>query len=112
MNQIALTLPEARARRDAGMAQALDHAESVDAGWAEAAFGALVQYALTHGSFTSEQFRAGSKLDIPTTAKALGPVFRRAARERVIEKGGYVQSTERHCSPIPLWHSLVLEHAA
>lgn len=112
MTQLALTLPEARARRDAGMQTAADHAEAVVSGWADEAYETLVHFARSHGSFTSEKFRAVTGLPIPTTAKALGHVFRRAAREGVIEKGGYVQSAERHCSPIPLWNSLVYRSAA
>lgn len=112
MTQLALTLPEARARRDAGMQIAADHAEAVSAGFAEEAFAALVIYARCNGTFTAERFRHESRLSIPTTGKALGPVFRRAAREGVIEKGGFAISQDRHLSPAVLWNSLVYRSAA
>lgn len=107
MSQFALNFDQARAQRDAGMQLAADHAASEDPGWADKAYDALVSYARAHRAFTSEEFRSGSGVKSPTTPKALGPIFRRAARDGVIEKGGFAIAKERHLSPCVLWHSLV-----
>jgi hypothetical protein len=95
--------------RDRGIQAAIDHAESVSPGWGDAAYEALVEFARGHECFTSEQFRAQSKVTAPTTPKAFGSIFRKAARNGVIVKHGYAIAEQRHLSPCPLWASLIFE---
>ena len=106
------TIEAARDARDIGMQQALDHAERVQPDWKREAYAALVAFAESHAQFTSEDFRAGSSVSSPTTPKAFGPVFKRAARAGVIVKRGFTTAKERHLSPCPLWESLVYREAA
>ena len=43
----------------------------------------------------------------PADDRAWGPIFQRAARNKVIQRIGYGISKRRHLSPTPLWRSLV-----
>lgn len=106
-----MNLDQARAERDAGMAQALEHAERVEPSFAVVAFDALVDFAERNRTFTSYDFRMDYHkrgLPAPPTDKAFGGIFQRAAREHVIVRIGYDQHPERHCSPTPLWMSKVM----
>lgn len=101
-------LYSSRAARDAGMAQALAHAEAEQPSWGTVAYLALVMFAgRAGGKFTSHDFRewARDRLPEPPTPKALGPVFVRAARHQIIRKAGYAPHPERHASPTVLWES-------
>lgn len=89
--------------RDAGMAQAHDHAEEVDTTWPQRAYAHLLEYAHSHAQFISHDVTDGCPS--PTTQKAWGAIFTKAVREGVIEKIGYGISDRRHCSPTPLWQS-------
>lgn len=105
-----MNLDQARAERDEGMAQALQHAERVQPQWGDVAYDALVDYAAQNRTFTSYDFRKdyhARGLPNPPTDKAFGPVFLRAVKEHVIAKVGYEQHPERHASPTPLWASKV-----
>jgi hypothetical protein len=95
----------ARNRANAGMALAADHAEAVSPGWADEAYAALRSFAMQHQRFTSYDFRRACLIDPPTTAKAFGAVFQRAARAGLIVKIGYDSHPERHLSPTVLWGS-------
>lgn len=101
-----LSISFAKAARDEGMQRAADHANRAIPGWGDLALQFLRLYALRHAEFTSEQVRHAADdwgLIAPPTAKAWGQVYRRAAREGVIEKAGYAVALERHYSPCPLW---------
>lgn len=101
----------ARAERNEGMAQALQHAERVQPAWGEIAYDALVDYATENSRFTSYDFRMAyhaAKRPPPPTDKAFGAVFQRAVRAGVIVKDGYDQHPERHASPTPVWRSKVV----
>lgn len=105
MNQLALTMPEAREFRDEGMRLSADHAESIEPGWSESAYRVLTDYARGRASFTSEDYRdhlAGIGFPVPVP-KALGGVFQKAAKRGVIRRIGFGISRERHLSPCPLW---------
>lgn len=110
--QLELDYTAARAARDNGMRRALEHAEREHDGWKHEAYEALVAYARTHREFTSEQFRADTGMQSPTTPKAFGAVFQRAARAGVITKRGFAIAKERHLSPCPLWESQIFAGAA
>lgn len=110
-----LDLESARAARDAGMRQALEHAEAVHADWKTHAYTFLVQYAKSHAEFISEDVgdaheRAG--LPQPPTRRAWGSLYQKAAREGYIAQNGYGRSRMRHASICPRWLSLVYRSAA
>jgi hypothetical protein len=115
MIQAAIDFEAARRARDEGMARAQSHAEADAPGWSDTAYGFLLNHARATAQFTSYEFRQAMRImgkPMPPTDKAFGPVFRRAAREGVIEKAGYTQHPERHCSPTPIWRSLVFGGSA
>jgi len=101
-----LALDYSRAARDEGMARAADHAEGIEPGWGAAAYRVLCDYARDCDEpFTSEDFRDWLQtIQFPCPVpKALGAVFQRAARRRVIKRCGTGISRHRHLSPCPLW---------
>ena len=110
MNQLTIDFAAARAARDAGMTQALQRAERVDDEWPELAYEFLVGYARTHAQFISEEATAEADrlgYGSPADGRAWGAIFKRAARDEVIQRIGYGISQRRHLSPTPLWRSLV-----
>ncbi len=109
-SQMPIDFAAAVAARDAGMAQALDHANRVVEGWGDLAYLFLEKYAKEQRRFTSYDVRMAAKswgLIMPITDKAFGPVFLRAAKQGIIRRAGYEQHPERHASPTVLWESLV-----
>lgn len=87
-----------------GMRRSAEHAENVEPGWCENAYRLLCDYR-PGVDFTSEQFRdhlASVGFEVPVP-KALGAIFKKAARRMVIQRVGFAPSKERHCSPTPLW---------
>ena len=103
MNQLALSWEAA----ERGIQSSAEHAEDVLPGWAERAYRELLIYKFGRGGFTSEDFRdhltaTGFAVPVP---KALGAVFKRAAKRREIQRVGFAKSRDRHCSPIPLWEA-------
>ncbi|MDE1918970.1 MAG: hypothetical protein KGH96_23225 [Sphingomonadales bacterium] len=120
MNQIAIDFAAARAARDAGMTQAIQHAERVDDEWPDAALDFLYRYARTHVQFISEEATAEAArlgLASPADPRAWGAIFKRAASAAngsmpFIQKVGYGISQRRHLSPTPLWRSLVFAGSA
>lgn len=74
-----MTLTEAQQARDVGMAQAFDHAEAVDSDWPQRAYAHLCAYAATHPQFISHDVTDGCPS--PTSQKAWGALFAKAARE-------------------------------
>lgn len=100
----------ARAARDAGMAQAAQHAEDLQPKWGELAIERIRAYAATHPEFISEEctdWAAAQGFTSPADPRAWGAPFQKAARLGIIRKVGYGVSQRRHLSPTPLWRSLV-----
>jgi hypothetical protein len=125
MNQMSLGMPmpprpnpdaaTARAERDAGMEAAAAGAEAQCEGWGDLALEWLRKYALEHASFISEEATDAARLwglVEPSNSKAWGPVFKKAAKEGIIKRDGYGNSTRRHCSPTPRWRSQTYREAA
>lgn len=109
-----LTLDIARAARDEGIERATDHANDVEPGWPASCYRVLEVYAGHTAEFNSMAFRehlARIKFPVPVP-KALGGVFKKAARAGLLRKVGFDQHPERHCSPTPRWQSLVCRKAA
>lgn len=97
--------------RDAGIKQAVDHANDVSPGWSERAYEALAAYSRMHRTFTGEQVRSYASaigLELPPDNRAWGGVFTRAAKRGLIRKQGYSTShnPEAHMRPITVWESL------
>lgn len=104
-------LAKARAEAEQGMDQAGEHADQVYPGWREEAYEFLVSYAERHPFFISEDVSDATK-DLnhfvqPPTDRAWGSVYRRAIKERIIERAGTGISRRRHASICPKWRSLV-----
>jgi hypothetical protein len=99
---------QARFERDAGMQQALEHAEDVTPDWGELAYQFLTTFAMNAtGPFISEDVSDAAKLDPtfppPPTDRAWGPIYRRAARDGWIRQVGTGRSRRRHASICPMW---------
>lgn len=92
-----------RARRDAGMARARDHAEADVPGWGDHAYALLHQYALDQRMpWTCEAFRPWAYdrgLPVPANERAWGPVVQRAIRAGLIERVGYAPAASSNGSP-------------
>lgn len=115
MSQLAINFEQARAKRDAGMALALDHAEAVHDGWKNEAYTFLLAYAKQNLSFISEDVsdaHVAAKLPQPPTKRAWGALYLKAAREGAIEQCGMGRSRHRHASICPRWRSLIYRGAA
>lgn len=112
MNQIAIDFSAPRIQRDIGIAQAIEHAERVSPEWKDRAYSALKQFCMTHERFTSYDFRKSGLIVSPTTDKAFGAVFQRAAKAGLIANVGYEKHPERHLSPTVLWASQIYGMAA
>jgi hypothetical protein len=103
-----MNLDQARAERDAGMEQALDHAERVTDNWGEIAYQFLTSFAMNaSGNFISEDVSAAAAQDpefpAPPTDRAWGPIYKRAAKDGWIKQVGIGRSRRRHASICPLW---------
>lgn len=91
-------------RRDAALRQ-VDENASVE--WKDEAWKFLVNYAASHAEiFVDDLWEAG----LPHTRedRALGPLFLRGARERLMEKTGtYRASVRSNMTEKPVWRSLI-----
>lgn len=105
--QFAIDFDAAKARRDAGMASALDHAESDEPGWGDHCLALLRQFACLQAEpFTCEQFRAWAYtrgLATPAEERAFGPVTQKAIRGGYIARVGYAPAASSNGSPKPLY---------
>lgn len=110
-----LTLEDARQQADAGMRQALEHAEVVVPQWGELAYQRIVKYAREHERFCGWMVVKAAAMDpsfpAPPTEKAWGGPMKRAAHDGIIERVGTAKDPNRHGNPIPLWKSLVFQGA-
>jgi hypothetical protein len=105
----------AEAQREAGMLQAVTHAEESYSGWSDRAYDFLKRYAKEHPEFISEDvsdaaIAAGEPQ--PPTLRAWGQVYRRAVKDDVIIQVGAGRSRRRHASICPRWGSCVYRRSA
>lgn len=113
--QLELDYTAARAARDRGMQQALDHAQAENPDWKTVAYTWLIGYAKTHHQFISEDVGdayEAAGLPAPPTRRAWGALYQKAAREGYIVQDGMGRSRMRHASICPRWRSLVFRSAA
>lgn len=102
----------ARARQADGMARAEEHARPP---FNEVAADLLHQYAVSHPVVFCDEFYAWAQDRLPEThdKRALGPVYRKAARNGwLAHSGRYRLSNIAGGSPRPEWTSLVYAGAA
>jgi hypothetical protein len=95
-----------KARRDAGIARARDHAEADLPGWTESAAAFLAAYALSvGGTFLVEQCRDASigRLPAPDNLKAWGPATTFAIRKGWIRRVGWAPACSSNGSPKGLY---------
>lgn len=113
--QLAITFPAARARRDDGIARAVDHAETVKVGWQREAFERFRRYAERHEVFLTEDvLEANPDFTVPPQCdkRAWGAVARAAAKQGIVAKEGYAPAKTSNLSPKPLWRSRLFKAAA
>lgn len=101
--------------RDAGIRQAIEHAEEERPGWSERAYAFLLEYARRHSEFISEDvsdaaIAAGEPQ--PPTLRAWGQIYRRAIKNDVIIQVGAGRSRRRNASICPRWGSLLFKGRA
>jgi hypothetical protein len=95
-----------------GMERAIDHANAVNAGWGDAAFAKLAEYARWTPFFTVEQMRAwaySQGLPRPPNECSWGAVTTRARKSGVMTLGDYAtaENASRHCGINRKWRSLI-----
>lgn len=106
MNDQPTLFEQAAAARDAALAQVDEHA---DPDWKTLALEAVRQTALARAEFISDDVWALNQLEPPHEARALGPVFRRAATLGYCQKTDRVRPSVRsHLSGKPVWRSLIV----
>jgi hypothetical protein len=105
-----LDFAQAREARDAGINQAIDHAERIDDEWPDLAYSFLCRYARTHQFFQGWEVTRDATLmgyGAPTDDRAWGALFLKAIRNQVIEISGVGRNPNRHASICPAYRSLV-----
>lgn len=101
---------EARARRDVGMHNSVEHAEAATPGWQDEAAELLQQFVNARRragrTFMAEDFVAWAShvgLADPPDKRAFGAVIRRGALAGVIIKTGYAPAKSSNLSPKVQW---------
>lgn len=110
-----MTIDQALARADDGMARSLANAEAECNGWTDLAFKFLEMFCRQNQSFISEDVSDASKkwgMVQPPTDRAWGSIYRRAQRAGLIEMDGVGRSRRRHASVCPRWKSRIFGMAA
>jgi hypothetical protein len=101
------TRREAEEAAQAGMTQAVDHADRVLQQWSMSALAHLVYYArqINHPFLVEDAREWAEKLGLPVppTKRAWGAVVRRASRGRHIAKVGHANARSSNNSPKCLW---------
>jgi hypothetical protein len=99
---------KAVARRDSGIARAVEHADREEPDWYSNAFRLLQRFLERHeGDFLAEDVVAWAdgRIVHPPDARAWGGVIRRAAIAGLIRKNGYAPANTSNRSPKCLWRS-------
>lgn len=113
MTQHNLSFVTGRDLRDAGMHEALGHAEAVREGWAEEAMTALRMYMFDHPgkTFMTEQVREYAynvlAIPYPPHCRAWGSIIAKAARDGLIVRVGIepVKTASSHMANASRWRA-------
>lgn len=103
---------EGENRRDAGMQEAVDHADDVTPQWSQKAFNLFIQYTKEYRprhQFQAEDFRVwceqGKKIPDPPSKRAYGSIMVMAAKRNLIRSIGHatVKNVTAHRCFATLW---------
>lgn len=93
--------------RDAGIRQAVDHADMLHINWSENAFQYLKHYIRDNKVFMAEDVRESARgiIPEPPSKRAWGGVIVRAVKQGMITRIGFsnVKNIKAHCTPATLW---------
>ena len=109
MLQLTMWDTETRIRRDDGINRAVKHANCVDPHWSDSAYDLLVAFLVFHPNpFLTEDVREYAEqhgVPIPPSKRAWGGIVIRAAKEGLIKKIGYRNTTnpKSHATPATEW---------
>jgi len=99
--------PTGEQLRDAGMKQAVDHADQVHERWSDKAYAFLLAYLRSGMEFMAEDVRAASEgiVPEPPSKRAWGSIIRRAAKAGLIRKIGccHVKNPGAHMANANRW---------
>lgn len=104
-----LNVKEGRKARDAGIKQAIDHANEVTENWADRAYAFFLNFLANHnGTFMAEEVRVyaeGMGLPEPPDNRAWGHVIVRGKKNDLIESWGTkkVKNKKAHCANAAIW---------
>lgn len=112
--QLILDIPAAREQRDAGIKQAITHANEVNPGWSETAYGMFKDWLAGWQpgyKFTIEQFRQIAMirgLPEPPSNRAYGSIAVRAKKAGLINSNGTVKvrNPKAHMANAAQWVKL------
>lgn len=111
-----MDLVDAMHARDAGMEQALAHAEAEHPQWGTLAYLFLSRFASKHKTFISEDVSDASiewGMCQPPTLRSWGSIYTRAQRNGlIVDVGDTGRSRCRHASKTILWHSNIFRETA
>lgn len=99
----------ARERRNKGILQAVTHADKVNTGWSEKAYGLIKEFLNVHvGPFQTEELRSYAALvdfTLPAHARAWGGPVAKAARAGLIRQIDTkpTKSPKSHCANAAVW---------
>lgn len=109
---IAHIIAEGQRRRDAGIQQAIDHANDVTEQWSIKAFNLFLKYLKEYypgKQFQAEDFRTwcerDNRIPEPPSKRAYGAIVLRAAKQNLIKKAGHatVKNPTAHRCFATLW---------
>ena len=94
----SITLEQARALGEAGMAQAQDHAERDEPGFSQRAQAFGLQYLRSRGACSSEDITDACKQAgiVPDEDRAFGGIYATLRRRKRIEFAGYCERRKGH----------------
>lgn len=109
--------PSTQDMADAGMQQAVDHADAVEPGWSEQAYAMFLEYAADHFEFMTEDVRVWAHengLPQPPDGRAWGAVTHRAIRAKLVVCDRYRKTRipPAHATPRPVWRSQIFSQQA
>jgi len=101
---------DGRIMRDAGIQQAISHADEVCEKWSEKAYQFLLWYIKRNKEFMTEDVRNASAyiIEIPPSERAWGGVIVRAVKAGLIKQTGYrkVANARAHMANAATWQTI------